>query len=256
MNVEPKRVVESQMDRQNREERARQLAEVRPVHLPRCHVCRVEMLDAGKRDRLCQTCADGETDRRRLQLRQALADMTPPHYRWATQNAPELVQRVTPSNAIARAFAAIAATSVVFVGPAGTGKTCLGRAVWVEAVVGGVHPTRRTSSVGEPIYAGGNGLFVTTFELAKARREHKLGNGEAELIEDAILVRALLLDELGSEAGRGDTTVSEIIHERHARDLQTFYTTPYSLEDLQARYGAGIARRIFESAAVIRLGGK
>jgi hypothetical protein len=99
-------------------------------------------------------------------------------------------------------------------------------------------------------------MFVTTFALSKARREHRLGEGDAAIIRDAITATVLLMDELGAEAGRGDTAVPEIIHERHAADRVTIYTTPFQRDELEGRYGSGIARRIFEGAVMVRLGGR
>jgi DNA replication protein DnaC len=92
--------------------------------------------------------------------------------------------------------------------------------------------------------------------LAKARAEHRLGGGEAPLVADAKTTPLLLLDELGAEATRGDDAVAEVIHERHANERVTIYTTPFSVDELGLKFGGGIARRVFEGATVIALGGR
>lgn len=168
----------------------------------------------------------------------AIEAQIPDRYRWATLTAPELTQRVRPLTAIAEATETMGAPSLVFLGPAGTGKTSLACAIL------------RAASEQRGVYAGS---YVTAFALAKARQEHKLGDGEAPKVEEACKARLLLIDELGAELGR-NTAVQEVIHERHERQLPTLYTSGFTLGELEQRYGAGIVRRILESAKVIQLG--
>jgi DNA replication protein DnaC len=159
---------------------------------------------------------------------------------------------VKPASAILAARSSTANT-IVLVGPAGSGKTSLATALLVERAVAAVEPE---DPYGDPYRTRRDeGMFVTTFALAKARREHQLGKGDAGIITHATDAIILLVDELGAEANRGDTAVPEVIHERHAWDRPTIYTTPFELDELERRYGSGIARRVFEGASVIRLGG-
>jgi DNA replication protein DnaC len=228
---------------------------------PTCgqRLCRALITDGGGTYR-CAACAQQQTDEWLEERRADLDEETPRHFRWATRSAPDLAERVKPAMAIAQAFDAVDTTTIVLIGPAGAGKTSLGRALWFERRMASVRPAsrewpdqrreRRSSGDPEP----GRAMFVTTFELAKARREHKLGDGEAEIIDRATRSVLLLLDELGSETGKGDTAVSEVIHARHAADRATIYCTPYGLVELKNRFGDGVARRVFEGAAVIKLG--
>lgn len=229
----------------------------------RCEKCRADITDGGDSYR-CEACATKATGRRLLRVRRILDRRTPDRYTWSYADAAELPSRVKPRAAIDRAFAVPAAQSVVFIGPSGAGKTSLARATWSERALGDVQPVGRSWSRYDDDDTDDDAdslrvvsaLFATTFEVAKARREHRLGSGEAELIDRVIRVRHLVIDELGAEASRGDSAVAEVIHERHAAQRATIYTTPFGLDELATKYSDGIARRIFEGAVVVRLGGK
>lgn len=163
----------------------------------------------------------------------------PPRYRWASFESPELAARVRPPKAIQRALAASqAASTVVLLGGAGSGKTSLACAV-----------LRALAAQFKIV-----GSFASCFGLAKARQEHPLGQGDAPAVSDAARAKLLLLDELGAELSR-NTAVAEVIHERHAQERQTIYTSGFTEQQLCDRYGDGIARRVFEGAVVIKLGG-
>ena len=222
-----------------------------------CHECRSEITDAGPTYR-CDACAASATARARTREAAALDHHSPPLFHWARRDAPELAQRVRPRSAIALAFEPTTALSIVFVGPAGSGKTSLARALWFELSMQNVPPVTRDWPSGT--YAQGSRppapcAFVTAFDLAKARREHRLGQGEATLIDQAVRAPVTLIDEVGAEGVTNDSAVQEVVHARHSNKRLTVYTTGFRLPELEARYGAGCARRIFEDAKLIALGG-
>lgn len=196
-------------------------------------------------DTFCDACEvarnRADTEAKEIAARlAAVEEQIPVRYRWATVNSPELRRRVVPEQAIARAVAAAGASSLVLLGPAGSGKTSLACAVL------------RAEASRRGIYAG---TYTTAFALAKARQEHKLGDGEAPIIERACKARLLLLDELGAELGR-NTAVQEVFCARHDAELPTIYTSGQSVEELIQRYGDMVARRLLQGATVIHLGGK
>jgi DNA replication protein DnaC len=193
-----------------------------------CHKC--DDRDQRERD---EKYARMATERRRVNTLQQI----PSRYRWAAFDSDLLTNRIKAQTAIARAKASQDALSVVLLGGAGSGKTSLACAL-----------LRAMASKRDV-----EGRFETAFAIAKARQEHSLGEGEAPLIRDATKAKVLLLDEVGAELGR-NTAVQEVIHERHAHERQTVYTSGFSVDEIKSRYGDGIARRIFESAVVIRLG--
>ncbi len=197
-----------------------------------CQAC----VDKANREQMAIAEREGAEKRDRL-----TAESIPDRYRWATFESDALTRRVPSREAIAGATRGAAGSALVLLGSAGSGKTSLAAAA-LRAMA------RRLDAVGR---------FVTAFDIAKARQEHRLGEGEAPAIEKALQARVLVLDELGAELGR-NTAVQEVIHERHSRERPTIYTTGFSKSELEGRYGAGIARRIFEDAmrlgAVVRCG--
>ena len=68
----------------------------------------------------------------------------------------------------------------------------------------------------------------------------------------ATQVPLLLLDDLGHDAKVPSNPVSDLIQERHAEQRTTWLTTGLNAREIADRYGAGIARRIFESAQLVR----
>lgn len=186
----------------------------------------------------CPPCADAEAAKRLA----AFLESVPPRYRWAKLEAPDLSARVSPRSAIAAARLAMESTApVVLTGGAGFGKTSLGVALVAGLVTGGAVSAR----------------FVDSRALVRARQDGRLGDGEAKLVARCVAVQVLILDELGAEAGVGTaaTVIADVVHERHAHERRTVYTTPFEAEAIAAKYGDGIARRIFEGATVIKLGG-
>ena len=216
-----------------------------------CRECRVAVSVDG--DLRCRACLDRAVVRRRDATLAAVLASIPSHYRWAHFRAPELRARVTPPRAIESASRATDAHSVVIMGAAGAGKTSLATALLVDRVNHNLTSTAQRSPALSARQSPA-GIFTNTFEIAKARREHRLGEGEAHAVAIAISARILLLDELGSESDGNNTAVAELIHARHEQDLPTIFTTPFTAQQLAARYGDGVARRVFENAVVIRLG--
>ncbi len=96
-------------------------------------------------------------------------------------------------------------------------------------------------------------MFVSSFDLAKARREQRLGKGEADIIESAVKADLLLLDELCAERSV-DTALDEVIRARWDNCLPTIYTCGFPRTQI-LEYGAGVERRVTEGATVIVLKG-
>lgn len=201
----------------------------------RCSYCRGP---ASGTTRLCSACQSAAESRRAGRRLAETVATIPPAYQWATLDSPDLESRVRPASAIARARAAQDALSVVLVGPSGSGKTSLATAILVAAI-------------GKSVV---HGRWVDCRALARARRGHPLGRGEAPAIEEAMSAPIALLDELGVEEVSGEA-VQDVIRERHAHGRRTIYATPLGAEELRGRYGDGVARRILERSVVIRLGG-
>lgn len=213
--------------------------------------CRAEWLcDCGTKfessaaDPLCRACDDKrrhvEQCRREAEEKAAeTVSQIPPRFRWAAFEAPELSHRVRPPSLIQSAKAALGAQNIVLLGDAGVGKTSLACAL-LRAIAS---------------HRGVIGHFVTSFELAEARRQHRLGAGEATAILVAARAGVLVIDEVAAELTR-DTGLDEVVRARHDHERRTIYTSGFDQKAIAAKYGAGVERRIFEGAFVIRLGGK
>lgn len=164
----------------------------------------------------------------------------PQAFKAARLDAPWLVTLVG-SKVIEDARDALASPRVAGVGPPGSGKTSL-----VAAMLAASDFAERDSWP----------CWTSAHQLAKARALHPLGDGEAPLIVQALSADVLVVDELGGEDQRYASAVSEVLYERHAEARVTWVTTGVSPKEIADRYGGGIARRVFEDAAVFRLQGR
>jgi DNA replication protein DnaC len=144
---------------------------------------------------------------------------------------------VKDASAIERAKAAIDAERVVLTGPAGVGKTVLG-----TCLLRAMSTTR-----------GATASFVDAYMLGSARAQHELGAGEAPAVASAMRMPLLLLDDLGGDRPTVQSPIADVIFERHQRMRSTIVTTGFDLEAIRAKYGDGVARRVFEGAVVIAL---
>lgn len=208
-------------------------------------VCRCGAdVDGGKQ---CATCADATALTHALGLTRA---SIPPRFRWTIDVAPDLLaSRVkAPRALVDRGLDAPPSQSLLFTGQTGAGKTSLAVAMldaWVR-----VDPYRRRGS-----------LFVEASWLSRARARHRLGQGEAQLVADAIEAPLLLLDDLGQEREDRDGCITDVVYGRSNLDLPTWVTCGLANGDLSAfadhlsrRYDGGFVRRILETGKRVELG--
>jgi DNA replication protein DnaC len=203
-----------------------------------CTECGEKLLRADSRCVRCdeQQAADRVERERLASIRRA----APERYRWARFDASELQARVKDPTAIAKARDAAEGKldRAVLTGPAGRGKTTLAVAMAVEIA------TRRNVVP----------YFASAIELATARGKESLGH-EPELVECAMGADLCVIDDLGADKLTPQSAVVDVIHARHARMRPTIVTTGFGVEEIAARYGDGIARRVFEGAVVIDVRG-
>lgn len=92
-------------------------------------------------------------------------------------------------------------------------------------------------------------LWTRAFDLANARLEHALGDGEASATREASRCGFLVLDDVGWESRRAgaDDAVLEVIAARYDAGLVTCATTGLRMDQFIERYGEAVMRRLVEA---------
>lgn len=186
---------------------------------------------------ICSPCSLGN-----MRVESAIAQL-PPAYRWSHPDAPDLPNRAPRWGAIRATIldAVQNRRSAVLIGPAGSGKTSVAAAMIRHAWA---------------IHQAEHPRFFHAHRLAIARGQHGLGEGEAPMVHWAMTSPMVVIDDLGNERKTELSAVMDVIFDRHAESLCTWYTTPFGHDEISKRYGDGIARRVFEGALVVDLGAK
>lgn len=209
---------------------------------------------------ICRNCkqpVDGSTQCRGCSEAECAADSVkpttdsiPPRFAWAVTATRELLEsRVRgPATLVVRGLTVPPSTNLLFTGPTGAGKTSLAVAMlcaWVRA-----EPSARRGAI-----------FVEASWLSRARARHKLGQGEAELVERCCVAPLLLLDDLGQEREDRDGCITDVVYKRSSLDLPTWVTCGLAGGDLATfadhlarRYDGGFVRRILETGKRVELG--
>ena len=81
-----------------------------------------------------------------------------------------------------------------------------------------------------------------------ARQQHGLGEGEPPIVRDAVAAPLLLLDDVGQEVVAGTAAIAHVIQHRYDHAKPTLVTSGLTVEQLLSRYGAGVVRRLVETA--------
>lgn len=127
------------------------------------------------------------------------------------------------------------ALNLVLLGPTGAGKSVLATHLAVHAVI------------------EGKGMcWASAIEIGASRRDAGLGR-TPEILDDAKRAGVLLLDDLGQEDNIGRQVVNELMHERYDDSKPTVITTGFDSEWVAERYGAQLARRVFEMSFVLKM---
>ncbi len=192
---------------------------------------------------LCLECTDAERAARDAAL--ATRASMPDRFAWAPGlNAPALSERVDPGAlAQARALDLTRLDRVTLLGPAASGKSSLAVALAYAWTTVNALPS----------------VFVAAADLGVARQQHGLGAGEAAVVRQAMRAALIILDDLGVEPEIGAPAVAHVLHHRYDGERPTIVTTGLTVEQLAKHYGAGVARRLLETAGgavVLKLSGR
>ncbi len=204
-----------------------------------CTRCRAAILRAG----LCLDCTDAQRAARDAVL--ATRASMPERFAWAPGlTAPALSERVDPDAlAQARALDLARLDRVTLLGPAASGKSSLAVALASAWTAVNALPS----------------VFVAAADLGIARQQHGLGAGEAALVRQAMRAALIILDDLGVEPEVGAPAIAHVLHHRYDGERPTIVTTGLTVEQLAKHYGAGVARRLLETAGgavVLKLSGR
>lgn len=171
----------------------------------------------------------------------------PHRYLWSRRG--ELLgERVSlGADAIGAMLDAAGTESVLLVGPSGSGKTSLAAAIVRQVIENSARDAIdawETMTVARRL--AHRILFTPAYHLARASAYSKLGS-RPELVTAAVEANLLVLDDLGTDLdvfAQHQSTVREVIHERHAEERPTIVTTYLIQAALEKSYGAGICRRL------------
>ncbi|MGN6107732.1 MAG: hypothetical protein ACTHU0_21665 [Kofleriaceae bacterium] len=221
-----------------------------PARRYTCERCGAELanrqawLDSG----LCAECIKKRALEERAARHAAALATVPAAFRGLRLLSETLLERL-PDRAVHQQVAARLRRAKVMTvyGPSGTCKTSLAAAAFNT-----LFAFARRGDL-DALKLAQNALFVEAWAVGEARRRHKLGDGEAPLIQSAMTASFLVIDDLG-KAGRNEASrkaEADILQARFSQGLPIMVTTEFtSREQLEAAYttdtsnGEYIARRL------------
>lgn len=202
-------------------------------------------------DRVRQSTEEKSLERERF-ARARLAGMTASLPAFSVRHrSPEFAERVTHQRLLGAATRyEIEHGNVAFVGPSGCGKSMTAAAIaWrliddatASYCDSGGRDARKVDHAARM-------LWITAAALCMARKQHRLGEGEAPEVERAEGATLLFLDELGQEIA-DDRWLLEFLDVRYSRQLPTITTSGLTQFELEARYGIGTRRRLVEPRGI------
>jgi DNA replication protein DnaC len=184
------------------------------------------------RPRTCLACDAAQQAERKA--RRATAASMPIRYAWAfALDAPELFRRADLAAVEqARALDLTRLDRATLLGPATAGKTSLAVAIANTWAIAHARPA----------------VFVAAVDIGVARQQHRLGESDPHIIRQAMGAPLIVLDDIGQEVELGIPAVAHVILHRYDGAKPTIATSGLTVEQLVARYGAGVARRLIETA--------
>lgn len=157
---------------------------------------------------------------------------------------------LTKTRAMASVMAAIdkRLSPLVLWGGTGAGKS-VAAAYWLTRCA---RVQIHTAELGSSWQWDGRTKFATVFDLQ--RKARSFDPKDKAWMDDVLHCRALVLDDLGQEAGDLRAQVSEVIFERHRQGRLTCITTNLAPDAFGARYDDRNVSRILQGGAFLDCG--
>lgn len=209
-----------------------------------CAVCGAEINHPG----VCADCCRADADRQVAKTMRFAKETIPERHRWATLDSPDLLGRCS-ADGIRAAVGLLGRklpVGLALHGPAGSGKTSV-----AVAMLQRIH-SAATADAPELVVRRARGAwFVAMPDMRSVLNEARRGEVAPQLLQRCRAATVLVLDDLG---GQVREEVSDLLSYRHARELPTIVTTPYSRDEAAARgLDERLARRVYEMS--IQFGG-
>lgn len=225
-----------------------------PGSVPRPWFCTGCGVGVAKNVPLCGACHRLEAAKERKRHVASALERIPERFAWtADPESPFWAKRCKAPKARALALEVALRstfTGAVFVGDSGRGKSSLAALVFRTLL----ERARRDEASAELQLLARGAFWVDGYELAQARAQHARNAGEASKVRQAKRAGLLVIDEIAPRDTWGDATIADVINERWRRSRPTIATTFADADMLAQRFGDGIARKLLEGAAVIRMG--
>ncbi len=223
---------------------------------PTCEVCGDRTYTDGYR-RLCRTCDAAEIARIRAEYDQRRAEYVAEKTDRGLEGVPRWPHARIGSESWSRIYPTLrawaetwlpSAGSAILLGPSGAGKTTSVVAM-LHRHAAEVRAAAQQCSIGrcDELSVYSRIVWTTARQIVSARRQAPLGEGEPPELAAWRQASILVIDEIGFESRDPDPDLFGMVDDRYAARRPTIVTSGLTRDQLIARYGAAMLRRLGEA---------